>query len=120
MSKKRILIIDDDEAILYATSLILELQGYLVETHTSSECLDTLKKYPDLILLDVLLSGEDGRDICKRLKKQVKTKNIPIILFSANTKATVEKNQKEIMNDGFLEKPFEISHLLKAIERHTH
>ncbi len=117
--KKKILIIDDDEAILHATKLILELQGYEVNADTTAGCLDDLKKTkPDLILLDVLLSGEDGRDICKKLKLQKETKHIPVILFSANTRAIVEKNQKEIRHDGFIEKPFEIDHLLKTIDRH--
>ncbi|MES2437378.1 MAG: response regulator [Patescibacteria group bacterium] len=115
---KKILVIDDDEAILHATKLILELQGYSVETYTNTACIKKLdKEKPNLILLDVMLSGEDGREICKKLKKHKATHTIPIILFSANARSAIIANQKEIMNDGFIEKPFDMDHLIQTVRQ---
>src|SRR4051812_19978109 len=87
---KTILVIDDDPSILDATKFILEDIGYAVITSEKGEYAENLLKnnhLPDLIILDVLLSGKDGREICRILKTQENTKNIPIIMVSAHPKA---------------------------------
>lgn len=117
---KKILIIDDDEGILEAVSVMLEMEGYSVCTSTKDgpelyNIIDT--KHPNLILLDVLLSGVDGRDICKGLKHYAKTKDIPIIMVSAHLSAG--KNFHEYGAQAFLAKPFDIEELLSTIKNHT-
>ncbi len=115
---KKILIADDDPGILDALKIMLEEMGYIVETTTDGE---TVKKVythlPDLILLDIWMSGMDGRDICKKLKSQEKTKNIPIIMVSANR--DTEKIAKEAGADDFVAKPFEMDDLLDMISKYT-
>jgi DNA-binding response OmpR family regulator len=69
---------------------------------------------PDLIVLDVLLSGVDGRIICKKLKHSPESKHIPIIMFSAHPGA--QKNMKDFGADDFLPKPFESNKLIERIE----
>jgi|SRR6185369_17376497 len=112
-----ILIIDDDESILDAVSLLLSDFGYLVDTisHGEEARVKVPELLPNIILLDVLMSGVDGRDICKSLKQDEKTKHIPIIMLSAHP--GVSKNMSEYGADGFLSKPFEIDDLLKTIEK---
>jgi len=116
---KRVLIVDDDEGILDATSLILEASGYSVDTTPRGE--ETYKKidkfHPDVILLDVLMSGTDGREICKKLKASEKTRKIPIIMFSANPSAR-QTSLKTGAND-FLNKPFDLDDLLNRVEKLT-
>lgn len=113
MSKK-ILIADDDPAIVDSIKMMLELEGYEVKTTTNGETVYKMEKeYPDLLLLDIWMSGQDGREICKFLKKEPHTKRIPIIMVSASR--DVKEVAKEAGADDFLEKPFEREELLKKI-----
>lgn len=115
---QKILVIDDDESILDAISLILEDQDYTVKTTTKSE--ETYKLVnnfrPDLILLDVLMSGNDGRHICQNLKSDEKNKHIPIVMISAHP--TAKHGVKECGADDFLAKPFEVADLLAKVKKH--
>ncbi|HVZ66730.1 MAG TPA: response regulator transcription factor [Patescibacteria group bacterium] len=113
---KKILVVDDDSAILEVVKLILEDNDYEVQTSANGDFLRSIEKnLPDLILLDVLLSGEDGRVIARKLKKNDKTSNIPIIMLSAHPNATT--SVYEAGADDFVPKPFEIDTLLSVIAR---
>lgn len=115
---KRILVVDDDPLILEAIGLTLEDAGYETELLTKNgEYVDQAlhRQLPDLVVLDILLSGHDGRTICKHLKGQEATYRIPVILMSAHPNA--EKTAYEAGADAFLEKPFDIDELLSTIER---
>lgn len=114
---KKILVIDDDPDILDAVQMLLESEGFTVMTSTKGDELDSLgSDLPDLILLDVLLSGKDGREIAKKLKKQEKTKHIPIVMMSAHP--TAHKTIKEYLADDFIAKPFDIDFLMNKIKTH--
>ena len=117
---KKILIVDDDPDILDALKLTLEDAGYEVVTSEDGERAENLPgrngKLPDLILLDVLLSGRDGREICRKLKSQEDTKNIPIIMISAHP--SIVKSYKDIHAEAFVDKPFDIDRLLKIVEKY--
>ena len=116
---EKIIVVDDDEGILESFHALLESEGYTVITICSGRLLKELikKESPDLILLDVLLSGEDGRKICKELKGHKATKNIPIIMISAHPSAA--KTIHEVGADAYLEKPFEMDDLLSLIYKYT-
>jgi DNA-binding response OmpR family regulator len=114
----RILVIDDDFAILAAIDDVLQLEGYVTETSTKSgEYIEHVlrKGLPDLIILDILLSGHDGRTICTKLKSQEHTKQIPIILISAHPEA--KATAFEAGADDFIAKPFDIDQLVEAVAR---
>jgi CheY-like chemotaxis protein len=116
---KRILIVDDDLAILDSLGLLLEFEGYQVVKSSSASTLFSMETdLPDLLLLDIWLSGTDGRDICKHLKQKKTTQNIPIVLISASRE--IEKSAKEAGANDFLSKPFDVTDLLKKVERHIH
>lgn len=116
-NKKTILIADDDPAILDVLTLFLEEVGYKVETIDEGATFRAFSNgYPDLLLLDILMSGWNGRDICLSLKSQEATRHIPIILVSANRET--EKIAKEVGADDFLAKPFDLDDLLGKIERY--
>jgi PleD family two-component response regulator len=114
---KKILVVDDDDSILDAITLILEEEGYNVETTFKGE--ETYTKVssfqPDLILLDVLMSGNDGRAICKNLKTEDSSKDIPIIMISAHPNA--EKSIQACGANAFIAKPFQSTQLLQEVER---
>ncbi|HLI09722.1 MAG TPA: response regulator [Ktedonobacteraceae bacterium] len=115
--KKKILVADDDPAILDVLQIFLEEVGYEVEvTGNGATLRDFQDGRADLLLLDIWLSGWNGRDICANLKSQEATKRLPIILFSANK--GMEKSARAAGAEDFLAKPFELDELLEKIERY--
>lgn len=117
--QKKIFIVDDDEGIVDAISLMLEEYGYNVcATLRGEEVNSVIKKcHPDLIFLDVLLSGMDGRRICRELKSRSETKSIPIVMISAHPSA--KNHALKVGADAFLAKPFEIDDLLHMAQKYT-
>jgi DNA-binding response OmpR family regulator len=114
---KRILIADDDPAILDATRMILEMENYEVETTVDGATVAIMfENPPDLLLLDIWMSGQDGKDICRALKSQESTKHVPVIMISASR--DVEASAKDAGADDFVTKPFEMDLLLKKIREH--
>ncbi|WP_091211465.1 response regulator [Mucilaginibacter gossypiicola] len=114
---KKIMIADDDPGIVDAVEIILDFEGYEVSsTVNGTTLLDMQTEFPDLLLLDIWMSGSDGRDICRELKKRDSTKDIPIIMISASR--DIEKSAYDAGADDFLAKPFEIDDLLGKIRKH--
>src|SRR5687767_3679459 len=98
----KLVIVDDSVDLLEVLKYFLEQKGYEVEITTSEQGLISLiKTYsPDLVILDIYLRGEDGREICRLLRKYEETKYLCILLFSASGKAL--KDFKEYGADGSL------------------
>lgn len=116
--KKRVLVVDDDLMILDAIKQILQDEAYDVVTTGNRETVQKVyDTKPDVILLDIWMSGQDGRDICKHLKRQRTTQYIPIVMISANK--DVEKIAKESGADGFITKPFDIDDLITIVNKYT-
>jgi CheY-like chemotaxis protein len=112
---KRILVVDDDLSILEVLQLLLEDEEYVIETTAiSEEIYQRIADFqPHLILLDVLMTGIDGRVIVQTLRRQIETRDIPIIMLSATP--SVEAAALAAGADEFLAKPFEIDTLLMLI-----
>lgn len=115
---RKILVIDDDPDVLAVLQLLLKKKGYDVATAFKEDDvykqIETFK--PNLIVLDVLLSGVDGRQICKKIKHTAGWEKIPVIMFSAHPGA--QKNMADFGADDFLPKPFQSEKLLERIEMH--
>ncbi|MEO8956223.1 MAG: response regulator transcription factor [Ktedonobacteraceae bacterium] len=118
-TKKKILVVDDEPDILEFLQIVLEEEGFTVATTDKGEYLEKLHNggLPDLILLDMLLSGKDGRDIVKFLKSQQETMHIPVIMFSAHPSA--EETARKAGADDFIAKPFAIDDLLARVEKYS-
>ena len=115
--KKRILVVDDSEAILDVVKITLEIAGYEVSMSLTSECFQQIgNDPPDLILLDVLLSGEDGGEICQRLKSEEQTRHIPVILLSAH--AGLRETAERCGANDYLVKPFRLTELREILKKH--
>ena len=116
MSKK-ILILDDDNDILEVLSLLLTDTGYQIKTLSCGDTVfDDIKDFqPDLILMDVMLAGMDGRAICKSIKENHLTSFLPVILLSGTHDLDKSLDLPGAPND-FVAKPFDIYHLLARIE----
>ncbi len=113
----RILVIDDDLDILSVIELLLSMKGYNVEVSAKAEealsRIDSFK--PHLVLLDVLISGHDGRVICNQIKSSETTSHIPVIMFSGHPGAMATISQYG--PDDFLSKPFDVTKLVEKIEK---
>ena len=115
---KQVLVVDDDSDILDALQFVLEDSGYAVTTSPKGEFAADLinkKHLPDLLILDVLLSGMDGREICYKLKHAKNTQGLPIIMISANPSAY--KSMEKVGADAFLPKPFDVGVLLTTVKK---
>ena len=114
---KQIMIVDDDRNILEFMHLALAFEGYDVRVSTTGRDLQQAQPsdLPDLILLDVKLVDEDGRAICKQLKTNEQTKDVPIIMLSAQVSES--KLREECPVDDFLAKPFDLDSLLDKVEK---
>lgn len=114
---KRILIIDDDPDIRTVMNLSLKKHGYDVETASGKdEALEKLDQFrPHVVLLDVLLSGSDGRNICREIKDKEATQNLPIIMVSAHPGAA--ENIGIYGADDFIGKPFTVDALLVKVDK---
>lgn len=113
--QKRITVADDDPAILDAVGMVLEMEGYVVNATLNGNTVLTQDELPDVYILDIWMSGADGRELCKKLKSEEKTKNIPVILISASN--DLKRSAETAGADDFLAKPFEINALLEKIEK---
>jgi CheY-like chemotaxis protein len=115
--KGYILVIDDDSAILEVLKIILEDNDYMVKTLSDgSKIQEALsERKPDMILLDIWLSGMDGQEIATKLKQEESTKKIPIVMISANNEG--KKISKKAKIEGFIAKPFEIEDILDIVKK---
>ena len=112
----KIYVIDDDIDLLRVVKSLLLKKGFNVSTFMDwSVARDAMKLHePQLILLDVFLSGIDGLDICQKLKASPSTRHIPILMFSAFPKIA-EIAIHDYGADDFIAKPFEVSELIKKV-----
>lgn len=116
--QKHILIVDDDQGITEVMKIILEEQGFKVSISSGSEQIDKLvdTNKPHLLLLDILMYGTSGPEIVKLLKDKSASKDIPIVMMSASE--NTKKIAKSVGADGYLEKPFNIDHLVEVVNKH--
>lgn len=115
---KRILLVEDDPSLLRAVSYILEKEGY--EVLTAMNGLDGLTKAkgenPDLLILDVMLPGIDGFEVCHRLRAESQTAQLPILMLSAKGQAADKTMGLEVGANEYLTKPVERLVLLGKVE----
>ena len=115
--KKRILVVDDSAAILDVVKMALEMADWEVSTSLTGACFRQMEhNLPDLILLDILLSGEDGGEICRRLKSDEQTRRIPVILLSAH--AGLRETVDRCGANDYLVKPFRLTELREIVKKY--
>ncbi|OOQ61488.1 response regulator [Mucilaginibacter pedocola] len=114
---KRILIVDDNELVTEVMSYILTNNGYDVTTLNSGDGVvaHIRTTHPDLVIMDIVLPGVDGRDICRIIKHNKATQNLPVIICSGNDDIEESLNQ-EGAPDDILPKPFDMTVLLNKVE----
>lgn len=108
MSKETVLVVDDERDILELIRYNLEKEGYRVTTVTSGEesLAIAANEQPSIVLLDLMLPGLDGLEVCKRLKQQEATRSIPVVMLTAKTEDSDIVSGLEIGADDYITKPF--------------
>ena len=118
MSKEKILVVDDEEDILELVRYNLAREGYQVACVASGEeaLVKAKNEVPDVILLDLMLPGLDGLDVCRRLKSNPVTAGIPIVMLTAKGEDVDMVTGLELGADDYVIKPFSPRVLLARIK----
>src|SRR3954469_26054530 len=113
---QKVMIVEDDEDILFVVTFILKQNGYTVIPIADGEKAipEALASKPDLILFDINLGRYDGRHLCLELKT-VHHMQVPILLFSANV--TLASTINMYKADGFIAKPFDMDMLVNTVRK---
>ncbi|TSD62902.1 response regulator [Inquilinus sp. KBS0705] len=114
-NKKKVLIIDDDEAVLDVMKEALLYEGFEVKTSDEAEDITSLidNYSPDLLLIDYILKGINGGEICHQVKVNPKTDKLPVIIVSAYPRVLTSLGYYGC--DKFIPKPFDLSNLVGSI-----
>lgn len=119
MANKKIMVLEDDPAILDVLTLIFYDAGYeVIALRSSQEAELFYSSDLDLIILDFRLVGSDknGAEICELYKSRTGMQDIPMLILSAER--DIEEIARECGADGFVKKPFDINHLITVTERY--
>lgn len=121
MTKKKILIVEDEDSLLKLESILLTSKGYDVQGvkdgRTALEAIE--KNLPDLVLLDIMLPEIDGFEVCRRIKSDPKTKKIPVIMLTAKKSREDMARGEQVGADWYITKPFKSAMVIETIQRFT-
>lgn len=120
MAKKKIMVVDDEESLLELMKAILESNNYEVTTALNGEeCLEKLKKEkPDLVLLDMMMPGMSGREVCDRIRKDPRTKDLKVVFLTVAKFSEVGKRTlTEMKVLDYITKPFDNRDVLKRVRK---
>ncbi len=116
--KEKILIVEDEKDIVKMLRYNLEKEGFkVIDARDGEDAMDAaVRQHPDLILLDLMLPGMDGLEVCKALKKESKTCSIPIIMLTAKSQESDKVVGLELGADDYITKPFSPRELIARIK----
>ena len=117
--KKKIFILDDEEDILISLRQMLEADGFEVKVFSSpKDVIDEIKAFgPDVILLDLLMPGLSGFEVCQILNKDVETASTPIIVVSGYSDQADIKRAYKLGIESYITKPYDYAKLLAEIKK---
>ena len=117
MKNHHILIVEDEESLLKLESILLSSKGYKVTgVRDGLAALSEIEKIkPDLILLDIMMPGIDGFEVCRRIKENPDTKDIPIVMLTAKKSAADQARGAEVGADAYITKPFKSLKIIDVI-----
>ncbi len=120
MSKKRILVVDDEVDLVETVRFSLELEGYdVLVNYNGEEALNQARKEnPDLILLDLMLPKLDGYKVCRLLKFDERYKHIPILMLTAKIQEKDRITGMETGANEYITKPFDMDELMKKVKNY--
>jgi CheY-like chemotaxis protein len=115
--RRRILVVDDDPRLLHVVSMYLRIEGYEVDAELGgAEGLRSLERArPDLVILDIMMAGIDGLEVCRRIKTDPSTRSIPVLMFTALSGDEDVEKGRAAGADRFINKPFSLVGLSMVI-----
>lgn len=118
LKKRKVLLIDDEVTLLEVMKTNLEIEGYEVVTEMSGETglVSAVVDQPDVVILDIMMPGVDGWEICQRLRTDPRTKYIPIIMLTALDETQHVVKGFEVGADDYLAKPFDNAELFARLK----
>ena len=118
--KKIVLVADDDDDLLQLVKMQLQQAGFTVQLSLNGHGIIKMAVdgHPDIILLDIAMDGISGGDICKKLKNQDETSQIPVIMISAND--NIEDIATSCGANDFVRKPFNVQVIKEKITQFVH
>ncbi len=118
-SPKKILIVEDEQVLLKLESMLLKSKGYqVIGTSDGAEALAVAaRERPDLVLLDVMLPGMDGFQVCRRLKEAPETRDIPVVMLTARTRQDDVARGRAVGACEYISKPFQSAQVTGVIAR---
>jgi CheY-like chemotaxis protein len=117
-ARKRVLVVDDDPEIVTFLATLLELEGIESQVATSAAAALTMVERagpPQLVLLDIAMPDRDGLDLCRALKKDPRTRDVPVFVVSARPGKDVVERALAAGAEEFIRKPFENRELIARI-----
>ncbi len=113
----RVLVIDDEPEITDIVETFLTESGYVVATENSSQnAVAKAREFkPQVILLDIMMPGQDGYDVCQELKKDPKLSHVPVIFLTGKDRADDMGRSFKSGGDMFIKKPFSCERLLEIV-----
>jgi CheY-like chemotaxis protein len=117
MRQRRVLVVDDDPLILEVLKTVLDLEEFDVVTAADGEAgLERLREQrPDVVVCDVMMPGIDGLEVCRRIKAERETADLPVVLLTARDRAEDRAAGEAAGCDAYLTKPFSPLHLIDVI-----
>ncbi len=115
---RKILIVDDEPYILNILDFSLDAEGYRVlQASDGEEAMRMAQdQIPDLVIMDVMRPRQDGFETCKRLKEDLRTAGIPVVLLTARNSREDRSRGEEVHADGYITKPFSPQRLLDTVQ----
>jgi DNA-binding response OmpR family regulator len=119
VSKKKILIVEDEESLLKLESILLTSKGYDVRGVVNGQAaLDAIaEELPDLVLLDIMLPEIDGFEVCRRIKNNPETKHLAVIMLTAKKSREDMAHGEKVGADWYITKPFKSAMVIETIQR---
>jgi two-component system sensor histidine kinase/response regulator len=110
-----ILLVDDDPHLMHVLAMFFDLEGYhVLKARDGQQALDLLQEYqPDLVLLDLMMPGVGGLEVCKQIRANVKFQAVPVVIFTAAE--TREDELRAAGADRFIAKPYSLDGLRETV-----
>jgi len=118
MNRKKILIVEDEESLLKLESILLSSKGYAVNgVMDGKAALEAVAaNRPDLIILDIMLPGIDGFEVCRRIKENSDTAGIPVLMLTAKKNSQDMERGRQVGCDVYMTKPFKSAKVLDMVQ----
>ncbi len=117
MGNNHILIVEDEESLLKLETILLASKGYKVTgVKDGLAALSEIEQNkPDLVLLDIMMPGIDGFEVCRRIKENPETRGIPVVMLTAKKSAVDQARGIEVGADAYITKPFKSLKIIDVI-----